>query len=190
MTLGFTQPLTEMSTRNLPGGKGYGNHTAICEPDCLANVGASTSHNPTGLNGLLQGELYLLLLKKQMKSIDIMFRRGGNYVFLTLQHRGLSCCAVYRHLVRKAHFWELCYSANYVLVYRGSSPAKIHFTRDVLMLATFKTKFNLKSLSVLVDETSKRIEGDAEIFPLFLTRFMQKRDVPLCRICLFVRFCA
>jgi hypothetical protein len=37
MALGSTQPLTEMSTRNLPGGKGLpaskaGNLTAICEP--------------------------------------------------------------------------------------------------------------------------------------------------------------
>jgi hypothetical protein len=37
MTLGSTQPLSEMSTRNLPGGKGRperkaDNRTAICEP--------------------------------------------------------------------------------------------------------------------------------------------------------------
>jgi hypothetical protein len=37
MALGLTQPLTEMSTRNLPGGKGRLVHkayslTAICEP--------------------------------------------------------------------------------------------------------------------------------------------------------------
>jgi hypothetical protein len=37
MALGMTQPLTEMSTRNLPGGKGrpelgFDNLTAICEP--------------------------------------------------------------------------------------------------------------------------------------------------------------
>jgi hypothetical protein len=37
MTLELTQPLTEMSTRNLPGGKGrpvpkVDNLTAICEP--------------------------------------------------------------------------------------------------------------------------------------------------------------
>jgi hypothetical protein len=31
------------------------NLTTICEPDCLENVGASTSHNPMGLHGLLQG---------------------------------------------------------------------------------------------------------------------------------------
>jgi hypothetical protein len=59
MVLGSTQPLTEMSTRNLPGGKvrptrkAY-NLNAICEPT-LENVGASTSHDPMGLRGLLQG---------------------------------------------------------------------------------------------------------------------------------------
>jgi hypothetical protein len=36
MALGFTQPVTEMSTKNLPGNKGWpankaGNHSAICE---------------------------------------------------------------------------------------------------------------------------------------------------------------
>jgi hypothetical protein len=50
MALGSTQPLTEMSTRNLPGGKKRParkaeNLAAIC----LENVGASTSHNPIGL---------------------------------------------------------------------------------------------------------------------------------------------
>jgi hypothetical protein len=45
--MGSTQPLTEMSTRNLPGGKGRparkaDNLTAIC--------GASLSHSPIGLH--------------------------------------------------------------------------------------------------------------------------------------------
>jgi hypothetical protein len=58
MALGSTQPLTEMSTRNLTGGKGRPAHetdnlTAIY--DCLENVGASTYHNPMGLHGVLQG---------------------------------------------------------------------------------------------------------------------------------------
>jgi hypothetical protein len=60
MALRSTQPLTEMSTRNLPGGKGRSvrkadNLTAICESIVYKNVGASTSHNPMGLHGLLQG---------------------------------------------------------------------------------------------------------------------------------------
>jgi hypothetical protein len=63
MALRLTQPLTEMSTRNLSGGKGRparkaDNLTAICEADCLENAGASTSHNSMGLHGLLQGYLY------------------------------------------------------------------------------------------------------------------------------------
>jgi hypothetical protein len=60
MTLGSTQPLTEMSTRNLLGGRGWparkaDNFTATCELIFLENMGASTSHNPMGLHGLLQG---------------------------------------------------------------------------------------------------------------------------------------
>jgi hypothetical protein len=59
MALGLIQPLAEMSTRNLPGGKGRPAHkadnlTAIWA-HYLENVGASTSHNPMGLHGLLQG---------------------------------------------------------------------------------------------------------------------------------------
>jgi hypothetical protein len=66
--LGSTQPLTEMSTRNLAGGerrpeRKADNLAAVCEPT-LDNVGASTSHKPMSLHGLLQGELYLFLTLK------------------------------------------------------------------------------------------------------------------------------
>jgi hypothetical protein len=59
MALGSTQPLTEMSTRNLPGGKGWpaceaDSLTAICESS-LENVGALTSYNPVDICSLLQG---------------------------------------------------------------------------------------------------------------------------------------
>jgi hypothetical protein len=68
MALGSTQPLREMSTRNLPGGEGRparkaDNLTAICEPIVYKNMGASTSHSPMGLHGPLQGYLYLYPLK-------------------------------------------------------------------------------------------------------------------------------
>jgi hypothetical protein len=64
MALGSTQPLTEKSTRNIPGGEGRparkaDNLTTICELIVYKNVGASTSHNPMGLHGPLQGYLYL-----------------------------------------------------------------------------------------------------------------------------------
>jgi hypothetical protein len=54
-----TQPLTETSTRNLPGSKGRPAHkadnlTAMWADDFLENVGASTSYNPVGLHSLLQ----------------------------------------------------------------------------------------------------------------------------------------
>jgi hypothetical protein len=68
MALGSSQPLTEMSTRNLPGGMKVrpacraDNLTAICWADCLENIKASTSHNSMGLHGLLQIYLYLFFL--------------------------------------------------------------------------------------------------------------------------------
>jgi hypothetical protein len=66
MALGPTQPLTEMSIRNLPRGKGRpapkaDDLTAIYEPIVWKNVGASTSHNLIGLHSLFQGCLYLYL---------------------------------------------------------------------------------------------------------------------------------
>jgi hypothetical protein len=56
MALGSTQPLTEMSTSNIPGVDGrparkVDNLTA----DCVENVEASTSHNHMGFHGRLQG---------------------------------------------------------------------------------------------------------------------------------------
>jgi hypothetical protein len=58
MSLGSTQPLTEMSTSNLPEVKGRPARKAanvtVCETDFLENVGASMSHNPMGFHGLLQ----------------------------------------------------------------------------------------------------------------------------------------
>jgi hypothetical protein len=54
MALGSTQPLAEMSTRNLPGGKGRPARKADNSPPSVSrlsseNVGASTSHNPVGV---------------------------------------------------------------------------------------------------------------------------------------------
>jgi hypothetical protein len=59
MALGLTQPLTEMSTRNLLGGKGRparkaDNLTAICEPS-VYKMCQPRRLNPMGLHGLLQG---------------------------------------------------------------------------------------------------------------------------------------
>jgi hypothetical protein len=60
MGLGSTQPLTEMSTRKFPGGKSCRRVGLTTLPQSVSRlsrkyVGASTSHNPMGLHGLLQG---------------------------------------------------------------------------------------------------------------------------------------
>jgi hypothetical protein len=73
MALGSTQPLTEMSTRNLPGGKGRparkaDNLTKMCEPIAYKNVEAPTSHSPIGLHGPLQGYLLPLPLYQDPES--------------------------------------------------------------------------------------------------------------------------
>jgi hypothetical protein len=54
-----TQPLTEMSTSNLPGGNGRSarepdNLTAVCEP-IVYKMWEPRRLNPMGLHGLLQG---------------------------------------------------------------------------------------------------------------------------------------
>jgi hypothetical protein len=55
MVLESTQSLTEMSTRNLPGGKGRPALKADKLTDCLENVGASTSHKRMGLTRPVTG---------------------------------------------------------------------------------------------------------------------------------------
>jgi hypothetical protein len=61
MALELTQPLTEMSTKNLPGDKGRQAGAQGRQPhrhlraDYLENVEASKSLNPMRLHGLLRG---------------------------------------------------------------------------------------------------------------------------------------
>jgi hypothetical protein len=62
MALGSTQPPTEMSTMNLPGGVkladrlvGLTTSPPSVSANCLESVGASMSYNPMGLHGMLQG---------------------------------------------------------------------------------------------------------------------------------------
>jgi hypothetical protein len=70
IALGSTLPLTEMSTRNLPGWRGCKGRDRSIRLTFLPpsvsrlsreNGGTSTSHSPMGLHGLLQGYFYLFI---------------------------------------------------------------------------------------------------------------------------------
>jgi hypothetical protein len=63
MALGSTQPLTEMSTRNIPGGR-IGLTTLPPSVNRMSeNMGASTSRNPKGLQGLYRDNFTCLPLQ-------------------------------------------------------------------------------------------------------------------------------
>jgi hypothetical protein len=59
MALGFIQPLTEMSIRLSSWGRGEYKAQSECSAENLSTICDPnvTSHNPTGLHGLLQGQL-------------------------------------------------------------------------------------------------------------------------------------
>jgi hypothetical protein len=86
MALGSTQPLTEMSIRNIPGGEGRParkavNLTAICEPIVYKNVGALTSHSPMNLHGPLQGYLYLFrCLHDKLQLVFHIYKLSSNII--------------------------------------------------------------------------------------------------------------
>jgi hypothetical protein len=66
MALESTQPLTEMSAKNLPEGKGRparrADNLAPSVRRISENVGASTSRNPKGLHGLY-GDNFTFILR-------------------------------------------------------------------------------------------------------------------------------
>jgi hypothetical protein len=94
MALGSTLPLTEMSTRNLSGGKDGPRVRLINSQPSVnrlsrENVGASTSDKHMGLHSLLQGQLYLFsffsfyLVRNILMCLRTSFFLGQN-VFLSI----------------------------------------------------------------------------------------------------------
>ena len=83
MTLGSTQPLVKISTRNIPGGKGGRCLRVTTSPplstECHENLGAYTSWNHLGHTGPATGLLYLYLyLYLVLKSCVTDFLDGHN----------------------------------------------------------------------------------------------------------------
>jgi hypothetical protein len=81
MALGSTQPLTKMSTRNLPGVKSGWRVGLIILPPSISQmseiVGASTSHNPKGLQGLYRDNFtYMTRVTDWHVANDIFLLRG------------------------------------------------------------------------------------------------------------------
>jgi hypothetical protein len=81
MALGSTQPLTEMSTRNLPGRKKRTERRA--NNRMSENVIASTSRNPTGLHGLYGDNFTFLLVGLPSGLFPSGFRTNALYAFLS-----------------------------------------------------------------------------------------------------------
>jgi hypothetical protein len=84
MTLGSTQPLTEMSTRNRPGGKvrpaiKTDNLDAVNRLICLEKARALTFHNPMDLHGLLQIALLFFLSANSSASLNYLIDRWLRY---------------------------------------------------------------------------------------------------------------
>jgi hypothetical protein len=95
MALWLTQPLTEMSTRNLPGctKRPADNLTAICE----LNVGASTSRNPKGLHGHYRDNFtftftyyFSCVSQNQCLASPALFTLYCNYSYVSLQPCSMS----------------------------------------------------------------------------------------------------
>jgi hypothetical protein len=85
MALGSTQPLTEMSTRNLPGGKKRparkADNLSASISRMSENVGASTSRNPKSLHGLYRKNLTFYLTSiNYIKTAVCIFMRSNDHV--------------------------------------------------------------------------------------------------------------
>jgi hypothetical protein len=81
MSMRSTQPLTEMSTRNIGRGRGVKrlpackavNLTAIYKLIFSENVGVLMSHNLAGLHGRLQGQLYVFFTNPHLSRLKLFF---------------------------------------------------------------------------------------------------------------------
>jgi hypothetical protein len=85
--------------------------------NCLQNAGASTSHNPMGLHGLLQGHLYIFVMSDtylEQEALNILLiletRDTGN---MMLPHLSYFYLFLWFHYISLDHI--MCGSQIYLL---------------------------------------------------------------------------
>jgi hypothetical protein len=118
MALGSTQPLTEMSIRNLPGGKGRPAHKAdnlasiYLLPEYPENVGSSTSRPYKAQNTLFVLPCQVLLKRK--RCFPVASKRDAPFLTsfqrcVCTAYRAFSCHLSFvteRQRTRLLHIWE------------------------------------------------------------------------------------
>jgi hypothetical protein len=95
MALGSTQPLTEMSTRNLRRSVRRADNLTTFMCRLSRNLGASTSWNPKGLSRPVVGFLYLYLIQSKRTRLTsvcdlVPAPKFWAYIFFKVRYRRLS----------------------------------------------------------------------------------------------------
>jgi hypothetical protein len=129
MALGSTQPLTEMSIRNVPGGVKGGRRVRLTTlPPSVSrlfkeNVGASTFHKPTSLHGLLQGQLYLYFTSKRIywKCAGILQHKIRNSLHLYRRLYCLRAPNLQSHELNSGFLLNIVTKLSYRLLKHGST---------------------------------------------------------------------
>jgi hypothetical protein len=96
MALGSTQPLTDMSTRNLPGDKGWQVHkadnlTTICEPQRVTTLWASTACYRDSYINIIRRRtttniiIYTSIKVSQKRCTAVIIRKAEERLLMALQ---------------------------------------------------------------------------------------------------------
>jgi hypothetical protein len=127
MALGSTQPLTERSTRNFPGGKSGRRIGLTTLPPSVSrmsqNVGASTSRNPKGLHGLYRDNFTftfnIFVSKARIQAYE------GKWYIIREQHNNVNlhhaCWGILLVWIAKRTGWRNMHRSLYLVLH--SNPA-------------------------------------------------------------------
>jgi hypothetical protein len=127
LALGSTQPLTEMSTRNIfwgggggvkaAGAYGWQPTTFICR--LSRNLGASTSWNPLGLSRPVMGLPYLTSILRNIPSFPLVDRLYFYGEIFCLHIRG----TIFLHTINRRHFHTQRFSLQEYIHFSPCTPS-------------------------------------------------------------------